>query len=48
MYLVDEYGEATASVTALHETARESVSNGIEAVLDAGRSVATKEFFKQE
>ena len=46
LYMIDEFGDATAKVTALHETARESVFKSIEAVLDAGRSVVTKTFFE--
>ena len=41
-YLVDQYGVATAKVTALHDTAMQSVFKSIEAVLDAGRSAVPK------
>jgi NAD(P)-dependent dehydrogenase (short-subunit alcohol dehydrogenase family) len=38
-FLIDEYGNNKQKVTALHEEAREQVAAGIEAVLDAGKSV---------
>ena len=42
-FLIDEYGYNKQKVTALHDEAREQVAASIEAVLDAGKAVATIE-----